>query len=310
MLDLLPLMRRQLPVARGCALALQEQALLSRYPDPLFYCSIIQRSMSTVVYFDIKRFAVHDGPGIRTTLFLKGCPLRCWWCHNPESQSPEPFTVEVERKVNGKSVRATRTYGERAEVDEVMEILLKDQPYYEESGGGVTFSGGEPLMQPEGLLELLKSSKQHGLHTTVDTCGFAATSVFEQIMPYTDLFLYDLKQADKELHRKYTGVDDTLIRHNADFLIQKGAQLIFRIPVIPGINGTDKELQGMIRFLKERKDFLKEIHLLPYHRIADHKYLRMHMKNRLPDVAEPGDAFMKTVQSMFGRTGLEVRVGG
>lgn len=266
--------------------------------------------MSTVVFFDIKRFAVHDGPGIRTTLFLKGCPLRCWWCHNPESQSPKPFTVEVERKVNGKSVPATRTYGERAEVKELMEVLLKDRPYYEESGGGVTFSGGEPLMQPEGLLELLKESKRLGLHTTVDTSGFAPGSVFEKILPYTDLFLYDLKHADPELHLKYTGVDNTLIRRNADFLLQQGARLIFRVPVIPGINSTASEVKGMIRFLEERKDALKEIHLLPYHRIADHKYLRMHMKNRLPGISEPGEEFMQSVKLIFERTGLEVHIGG
>ncbi|MGW8315207.1 MAG: glycyl-radical enzyme activating protein [Bacteroidales bacterium] len=266
--------------------------------------------MSTVVYFDIKRFAVHDGPGIRTTLFLKGCPLRCWWCHNPESQSPDPFTVEVERKLNGRSVPAERTYGERAEVEELIEVLLKDRPYFEESGGGVTFSGGEPLMQPEGLFGLLEGSKQHGLHTTLDTSGFAPREVLERIEPYTDLFLYDLKNEDPELHRKYTGVNNALIRRNADFLLQKGASVIFRVPVIPGINSTEKEVDGMVRFLEERKDHLKEVHLLPYHRIADHKYLRMHMKNAMPDVPEPGEDFMQSIRSAFESTGLQVRIGG
>lgn len=266
--------------------------------------------MSTVVYFDIKRFAVHDGPGIRTTLFLKGCPLRCWWCHNPESQSPEPFTVKVERKLEGRSVSATRTYGERAEVDDLLEVLMKDKPFYEESGGGVTFSGGEPLMQPEGLLGLLKGSKRNGLHTTLDTSGFAPREVLERVLPFTDLFLYDLKNDDPDLHRKYTGVDNRLIRRNADFLLRSGAQLIFRVPVIPGINSTEEEVDGMVRFLEERKDHLKEVHLLPYHRIADHKYLRMHLKNEMPGVSEPGDDFMESMKSTFERTGLEVHIGG
>lgn len=266
--------------------------------------------MSTVVYFDIKRFAVHDGPGIRTTLFLKGCPLRCWWCHNPESQSPEPFTMTVERKLNGKSIPAPRTYGERAKVDDLMEILLKDQPYYEESEGGVTFSGGEPLMQPEGLLELLIRSKEHGLHTTIDTCGFAPRSVVERILPLTDLFLYDLKNMDPELHRKTTGVDNKLIISNADYLLENGARLIFRIPVVPGINSSEPETGRMIRFLEERKEHLTEVHLLPYHRIADHKYLKMKLKREMPDVAEPGEAFMQEMKSAYGKTGLKVLIGG
>ena len=120
----------------------------------------------TVTIFDIKRFAVHDGPGIRTTVFLKGCPLRCWWCHNPESQDMKPVTVDITRKVNGKNVPGKRVYGERMEVDQLVEILIRDRHFYEESGGGVTFSGGEPMMQPGALALLLEACKQQGLHTT------------------------------------------------------------------------------------------------------------------------------------------------
>ena len=266
--------------------------------------------MSTVVYFDIKRFAVHDGPGIRTTLFMKGCPLRCWWCHNPESQSRQPFTVEIERKVDGKSIPATKTYGKLAEVDAVMEILLRDLPFYEESGGGITFSGGEPLMQPEALTSLLEACRGYGIHTTVDTCGFAPRVHFEKILPLTDLFLYDLKNMDPEFHMKYTGVDNQLIRSNADYLLERGANLIFRIPVVPGINTSEEEVQRMIRFITERKEHLRALHLLPYHRIADHKYLRMRMKQHLPDVMEPDDSLMDRMKEKFEKTGLEVAVGG
>ena len=131
----------------------------------------------TVTIFDIKRFAVHDGPGIRTTVFLKGCPLRCWWCHNPESQESKPVTVDIMRKVNGKNVPGKKVYGERMEVDELMEILIRDRHFYEESEGGITFSGGEPLMQPDALALLLESCKKHGLHTTVDTSGYVEKKI-------------------------------------------------------------------------------------------------------------------------------------
>jgi pyruvate formate lyase activating enzyme len=266
--------------------------------------------MSTVVFFDIKRFAVHDGPGIRTTLFMKGCPLRCWWCHNPESQAIEPFTVAFERKIDGKSVPATKTYGEQAEVEALMEILLRDLPYYEESGGGITFSGGEPLMQPEALTALLGACKEHRVHTTVDTSGFAPRAHFDQILPLTDLFLYDLKNMDPELHLKYTGVDNGLIQSNADYLLEKGASLIFRIPVVPGINSSEDEVERMIGYIRERRAHLKTLHLLPYHRIAEHKYLRMRMRQQLPHISEPGEEFMDQMKMKFEETGLEVIIGG
>jgi len=266
--------------------------------------------MSTVVYFDIKRFAVHDGPGIRTTLFLKGCPLRCLWCHNPESQSMEPFTVEIERKVSGRSVPAKKTYGERAEVGELMEILLRDRSFYEESGGGITFSGGEPLMQPEGLAELLEACRENGIHSTVDTCGAVPQGHFESIVESTDLFLFDLKNIDPGLHQKFTGSDNKLILSNADYLIGKGASLIFRIPVVPGINTSDDEVNGMIGFASERKDSIEALHLLPYHRIADHKYLRMGLKQPSAGVAEPDEIYMERMKEKFESTGLEVVIGG
>jgi len=266
--------------------------------------------MSTVLYFDIKRFAVHDGPGIRTTLFMKGCPLRCWWCHNPESQSSEPITVEIERKVNGKSIPATKTYGKSAEVEALMEVLLRDISFYEESGGGITFSGGEPLLQPDGLAALLEACRDHGVHTAVDTCGFAPLDHFERIMPLTDLFLYDLKNMDPELHRKNTGVDNALILSNADYLLAQGASVIFRIPVVPGVNTSVEEVERMIRFITERSAHLSVLHLLPYHRIADHKYARMNMKQHLPHVAEPDGALMEQLKEKFETTGLEVVIGG
>ena len=263
-----------------------------------------------VTIFDIKRFAVHDGPGIRTTVFLKGCPLRCRWCHNPESQSPEPVTVEVERKVNGNIVPGKRTYGERTGEEEVMEVVLRDRHFYEESGGGVTFSGGEPLMQVDALERLLKSSRKNGLHTAVDTSGFADRSHFDRIMDHTSLFLYDLKNMDPGLHLKYTGVENGLILSNADYLLERGSRVIFRIPVIPGINTSDDEVHRLVSWIRERQEKLEEVHLLPYHRIAEGKYHRLGMDNRMAEVEAPGQPFMEKLREQFGQTGLVVSIGG
>ena len=266
--------------------------------------------MPTAFIFDIKRCAVHDGPGIRTTVFLKGCPLRCWWCHNPESQSVKPVTVEVERKLNGKSFMAKKTYGERLEIEVLMERILRDQLFFEESGGGVTFSGGEPMMQPEALKALLVLSKTNGLHTTVDTCGYAKREHFEEIVNHSDLFLYDLKNMDAELHREHTGVDNKLILSNADYLLEKGARVIFRIPVIPGINTSEDELSRLVSFVGERKDHLEEVHLLPYHRIAGNKYTRLKLKQQLEHVKEPDQTFMEELSERFRTTGLKISIGG
>jgi len=263
-----------------------------------------------VTIFDIKRFAVHDGPGIRTTVFLKGCPLRCWWCHNPESQACEPVTVEVDRKLDGKSIRVNKTYGEQMEVGSLMEVLLRDRHFYEESDGGVTFSGGEPMMQADALEELLRLCREQGLHTTVDTSGFAPREQFERILGDTGLFLYDLKNMDPELHRRYTGVDNSLILDNADFLLERGAEIIFRIPVVPGVNTAGEEVERMVAFIEQRRGRLKEVHLLPYHRIAGNKYLRLRMKQQLQDLKEPDQAFMQQLKREFEQTGLEVLIGG
>ena len=263
-----------------------------------------------VTIFDIKRFAVHDGPGIRTTVFLKGCPLRCWWCHNPESQEREPVSVDIMRKVNGTSVPGKKVYGEKIEVDKLVDTLLKDMHFYEESGGGVTFSGGEPLMQSEGLLQLLEACKIHGIHTTVDTSGYASREQFERILPVTDLFLYDLKHMDPALHKEHTGVDNGPILSNARYLVEQGMQVIFRIPVIPGINTTEPEISAMVKFLSERADSMSEVHLLPYHRIAENKYRKLKMEQQMTQVAEPDEPLLRQLKEEFKRTGLEVLIGG
>ena len=297
-------------MSAGCSI-ISNQVLLFASPITIHLSPITtHHSLIMVTIFDIKRFAVHDGPGIRTTVFLKGCPLRCWWCHNPESQAKEPFTIDIERKMNGKSIAGKKTYGERLEIGTIVETLLRDQHFYEESGGGVTFSGGEPLMQINELEELLKASNQNGLHTAVDTSGFAKREQFERIADLTDLFLYDLKHMDPKLHKKYTGVDNSLIQSNADFLLERGANVIFRIPVIPEVNTSNEEVTRMIAFLMERKDNLKEVHLLPYHRIAENKYFRLRMNQPLQKLKEPDLPYMEQLKTEFEKSGLEVVIGG
>ena len=222
----------------------------------------------------------------------------------------KPVSVDITRKVNGKSIPGKKIYGERLEVDQVMEKVLRDVHFYEESGGGVTFSGGEPLMQADGLVQLLEACKTHGLHTCIDTSGYAGWEKFERILPFTDLFLYDLKNMNPELHFRYTGVDNESILANADKLLRQGARVVFRIPVIPEINTIASEVEGMIAYLKERADKMTEVHLLPYHRIAGNKYRRLHMKEQLANVSEPDQQMLHRIKEEFKRTGLEVIIGG
>lgn len=212
--------------------------------------------------------------------------------------------------MDGRNVYASKTYGERIGNEKLMEIILRDRHYYEESDGGVTFSGGEPLMQPEALTELLQECKKAGLHTAVDTCGFSERVDFERILPLTDLFLFDLKNMDPDLHRKYTGVDNALILSNADYLLEEDTRVIFRIPVIPGINTSEEEISRMILFLEKRNNRFREVHLLPYHPIAGDKYSRLGMRNRLQDLKQPDTEMMDTLKERFAKTGLEILVGG
>lgn len=266
--------------------------------------------MHSVVIFDIKRFAVHDGPGIRTTVFMKGCPLDCWWCHNPESRSREPQQVVYLRKLGEKEVESKKTYGKSVTVKELMTEILKDKLFFEESDGGVTFSGGEPLYQPEALLELLRQCKSHGLHTAVDTCGHTQWKNLEQIVPYTDIFLYDLKMTNAEKHREYTGTSNELILENLQKLLQMKAHVELRIPVIPGINDSAEEIRELAGFLKVCKKQIQKIHLLHYHRIAESKYRKLNLENRMKKVNGSSEADILDIKTRLEAIGCEVGIGG
>jgi len=266
--------------------------------------------MTSVTIFDIKRFAVHDGPGIRTTVFMKGCPMDCWWCHNPESRKREPEEVTYSRKLGKKEVLGKKIYGSAMAIDEVMNEILKDRIFHEESTGGVTFSGGEPLYQPEALKELLIECKNDGLHTTVDTCGYAQWHNFERIIPYTDLFLYDLKVIEPKTHKQFTGVKNELIIDNLEKLLEKNAHVELRIPVIPGINNSTEEIERFQKFLLNFPFTVPKIHLLPYHTIADNKYKKLNLRNRMNGIDPANGIDVESFKEQLVSNGFMVGIGG
>ena len=282
--------------------------------------------------FDIKRFAVHDGDGIRTTVFLKGCPLKCVWCHNPEGIAFHGQLAYYAHKcVNcgacvamckenahqitdaGHVFRreacvacgacaedclgaALTFYGREVSVEELMPQLLEDKDFYESSGGGVTLSGGECLMQPDFCAEILKSCKENGLNTAVDTCGFVSRESLDKVIPYTDKFLYDMKAFDEDVHLKCTGQSNRIILDNLKYLDSRDCKIEIRIPYVPGWNGD--QIPKIAAFLRECKNITK-VRVLPYHNYAGSKYEALSMENTLP--AElPTDEEIKAAESIVG----------
>jgi len=217
------------------------------------------------IVFDIQRFALHDGPGIRTTIFLKGCPLRCEWCHNPESFLLYPQYQKI--TVHGEKVR--KLVGEEKSIDELIVEVLKDKDYFDESGGGVTISGGEPMFQFEFTKELLKRLKKENIHTCLDTSGFAKWELFEEILPYIDLFHYDFKLADSAKHKKYTGQNNELILGNLHKICKKEIPLILRCPIIPNVNDNEEHSLAIANFAKKYSHI--EVDKLEYHNMARKK---------------------------------------
>jgi len=261
------------------------------------------------IIFDIKHFAIHDGPGIRTTIFFKGCPMKCLWCHNPESQRNEPEEIIKERHLDGKEFCVSEILGRWATTREIIEEVEKDNIFYDESGGGVTFSGGEPLMQPLFLEELLDKCREKSLHTAMDTCGHVKTSALEQIMNKIDLFLYDLKIMNNEEHKKYTGVSNKLVIENLRMLVENEKDVIIRFPVIPGITAIPENMDAIKSFLVSLS-FKGKIDLLPYHHIARNKYRRINREYKLNGTIEPPMEQLKQLKKEFETIGLTVSIGG
>lgn len=244
--------------------------------------------------FDIQRNSFVDGPGIRTTVFFKGCNLDCKWCHNPESKFSKPQMLFYKNKCTGcmKCAKvcpnelkkcdlcgkcelycpndARKVCGKQYDVDEILKEVLKDKAFYDNSDGGVTFSGGECMLQIDFLCEILKRCKDCGVHTAVDTAGNVPWERFEKVLPYTDLFLYDIKALDDETHKKYVGVSNVLILENLKKLFEKNANVLIRIPVIPTVNDDAEEMLKIKAFLEPFSPL--KVELLPYHKMGEHKY--------------------------------------
>jgi pyruvate formate lyase activating enzyme len=303
--------------------------------------------LATVVgrVFDIQRFSVHDGPGIRTTVFLKGCPLRCLWCHNPESIDPRPQLsyrpdrcigcmrcVGVcphgcHRIVDGAHVLdrtdcttcglcAEECYAEALEivgkdltVGKVMETVLSDRPFYETSDGGMTISGGEPLFQADFTHALLTVAKQEGLHTCLDTSGHAAWEAFERVLPVTDMFLFDIKETDPTALQELTGASERLVIRNLESLSQQGATIVLRCPLIPGLNDRTEHLQA-IGEIAERLDGIEFVDVHPYHPLGRSKLDALAMEDTLPKVETPAaEIVAEWVRIVQTRTSVPVRSG-
>lgn len=261
--------------------------------------------------FSIRRYSIHDGPGIRVTFFMKGCPLSCWWCHNPEGISPFPEKIMVEEKIGEKIFSKEETAGKYYTVKELLAEASKDRVFIEQSGGGVTFSGGEPLMQSAFLTEALRAFREKGYHTAVDTSGYAPAENIQSVMPYTSLFLYDYKHPDDKKHLEYTGVSNALITENLIMLLRSGIKIMIRIPVVPGFNDDDETLLKIRDFLNQHKtQNLIRINLLPYHKTGSSKYRRLNIPYRMENIMQPSSERMKEIKNLFSETGIKVKIGG
>ncbi len=256
--------------------------------------------------FDLKRFAIHDGPGIRMTVFFKGCPLKCWWCHNPEGLRS---STEIDPGKDRVQVSQSETVGSVYSVDELMTEIEKEVIFFDDSGGGVTFSGGEPLYQPHFLQKVLQRCREMDIHTAVDTSGFAPLEVVKEISGLTDLFLYDLKLINDDQHLLYTGVSNQKILKNLRWLAAERKKLIIRFPVIPGITDTEENITGLKRLLAEL-DSIRHVSLLPFHNIAAGKYERFNVENRLGDLEPLEKEHVLPLKTELEKLDKTVTIGG
>ncbi len=251
--------------------------------------------------FNIQRFSIHDGPGIRTIVFFKGCFMRCAWCCNPESQEYEIQTMTEQGK--------QKTVGKDVTVEGLLPELLADEPYYRRSGGGITLSGGEILGQPDFARDLLAACKQRGLHTAVESTANAPYADIEKILPYLDLFLLDIKHMDSAKHQEFTGAPNERILENARAIAESGAELVIRTPVVPTFNDTAAEIKAISRFAATLPH-VKEHHLLPYHRLGQDKYDGLGRKYSLTEILPPPPEKMEYLLSVAEESGLKCQIGG
>lgn len=253
--------------------------------------------------FDIQRYSIHDGNGIRTIVFLKGCVLRCRWCCNPESQNYDIETMMVQGE--------PKVIGEDITVGEVMKIVEKDRPYYRRTGGGLTLSGGESLCQPEFARDLLRAAQDAGITTALESMGCADYRVIESILPYLDQYLLDIKHMNPAKHKEFTGRSNELMLENAKKIAASHeTELSIRVPVIPGFNDTEEEIRAIAAYAKEIGN-VKRMHLLPYHRLGQDKYAGLNRPYLMGDVEPPTNEKMeRLLETAKNASGLECQIGG
>ena len=251
--------------------------------------------------FDIQRYSIHDGGGIRTIVFLKGCPLRCKWCCNPEGQhyNVEKMTLGGKEKIVGQDVT----------VGEIIDIVERDSIYYRRSGGGLTLSGGESLTQPDFAVALLKTAKERGINTAMESTGFADFSVISRYLPYLDLNLMDIKHMNSAKHKEFTSQPNELILENAKKITDAGARLIVRTPVIPTFNATKEEIGEIAKFASSLKG-VTQMHVLPYHRIGTDKYKGLNRDYSLTGIEAPSKELMNELLEVVNSYGLKGQIGG
>ena len=265
--------------------------------------------MEKAVVFNIMRYCVHDGPGIRTTVFFKGCPLSCKWCHNPEGLDPKPQAVFdpgkcikcghcEKRPMSGCPTGARETIGYEISVSELMNEIKKDLPFYEQSGGGVTFSGGEPLFQAEFLLAALESCREDHINTAIDTSGNCDTGALLKAAETANYFLYDIKFIDGEKHEKYCGASNDLILKNLKNLAETKTKILIRIPVIPAINDDLPEMTAIYDFICHLKN-IHAVHLLPYHNIHTEKYKKIGRQYEFTEISGDESPNMNAIKDLF-----------
>ncbi|MBQ2968724.1 MAG: glycyl-radical enzyme activating protein [Clostridia bacterium] len=252
--------------------------------------------------FDIQRFSVHDGPGIRTIIFLKGCALRCKWCCNPESQS---FEIETMKLDDGKE----KLVGRDVTVREIIETVEKDMPYYRRSGGGLTLSGGESLLQPQFAEGILRACQERGINTAIETTSVVDYKVIEPLLPLIDTYMMDIKHINPEKHKAFTGKDNQRILENAIKIDRNANKMIVRVPVIPTFNDTEEEIREIATFVSKLEK-TNEMHLLPYHKFGTDKYRWLGRDYTMPDVDTPTDEKMERLKKTAESLGITCRIGG
>ncbi len=251
--------------------------------------------------FDVQRFSVHDGPGVRTIVFLKGCVLRCKWCCNPESQNYKTENLITDGK--------TKLVGKDVTVAEVIAEVERDRVYYKRSGGGLTLSGGESFCQPEFATALLRAAKDKGINTAIETTSCAPIETILEALPFIDNYLMDIKHINSEKHLKFTGKDNLMILENAKIIAQKAKNMVIRVPVIPTFNDTPEEIEEIARFTASLPN-VNKIHLLPYHRLGRDKYEGLGREYTMGDILPPTDEKMEILKRVAESFELECVIGG